>query len=280
MTAGCAQLQQWLPFLGSTAETATPIGAEPRPAKERSVGTLVLSGGGPTAGAVIAEAARVAGGSSARVLVVAVAGTKPDAVRDVVQTWSRAGFRDVATLDTFDAKHAAAQFEEATFVWLVGSESPRFVARLRDAGYADRIRERFAAGAVVGGANAGASAVAELMLVGAEKDEGMQQGRVDVVAGLALWPGVIVDERFVAKRRFNRLMSAVLDHPTLVGVGIDEGTGVVVEAGVLRVVGEGSVVVLDARRAKVNASRPGDAASATGVEVQILAGGMTYDLGR
>jgi cyanophycinase len=108
----------------------------------------------------------------------------------------------------------------------------------------------------------------------------MLQGRVDTVGGLSLWPGVIVDQHFVARRRFNRLMAAVIDHPSYVGVGIDEGTGVVVEGAALRVVGDGNVVVIDARRATVNPSRPGDASAATGVEMQVLAGGMTYELSK
>jgi cyanophycinase len=89
---------------------------------------------------------------------------------------------------------------------------------------------------------------------------------------------VIVDQHFVARRRFNRLMAAVIDHPKHVGVGIDEGTGVVVEGATFRVVGDGNVVVIDARRAKIVASRPGDASAATGVEMQVLSSGMTFDL--
>jgi cyanophycinase len=116
------------------------------------------------------------------------------------------------------------------------------------------------------------------MIVAGGDDAEMQTGRVPTVGGLGLWRGVIVDEHFVSKKRFNKLMAAVIDHPQFVGVGIDEATGVVFDGSTIRVVGEGNVVVLDARHATVNPSRPGDASSATGVEMQVLAGGMSYEL--
>ncbi len=276
---GCAQMRDlWARIApgGSTSSEPAPAATTAHPAA-RGCGALLLSGGGRTAGAVVAEAARLTAGAPARVVIVPGQTNRADAGRAEAETWRKAGFSDVEILDAADAARAAAQLDAATFVWLAGGEPAATIRRLADSGLAARIRARFDAGALVGGTNAGASATAELMIVGGDESE-MQQRRVETVGGLGLWRGVIVDEHFVAKKQFNRLMAAVLDHPQFVGVGIDEDTGVVVENGTLRVVGENNVVVIDARRATVNASRPGDASSATGVAVQVLAGGMTYDL--
>jgi cyanophycinase-like exopeptidase len=57
-------------------------------------------------------------------------------------------------------------------------------------------------GAVVGGTSAGASVMAEL-----------------------------IDQHFLKRQRNNRLLSAVLEHPNLVGVGIDEATAVILREG-------------------------------------------------
>src|SRR2546428_204716 len=67
--------------------------------------------------------------------------------------------------------------------------------------------------------------------------------------GLALWPEVIVDQHFFKRQRFNRLLACVLDHPELVGVGIDEKTAVVVSNDKCEVIGESTVLVVDARSA-------------------------------
>jgi cyanophycinase len=273
--AGCTHARGvWSKIRPGAAKKAEPA------VVARSGGTLLLSGGPRTAGALIAEAARMMAGAPARVLVVSFEPSRGGAGGEDVDTWRKAGFADVETLDVEDAARAAAQIDAATFVWLTGADPSRTIGHLVDSGAAARIRARFEAGAVVGGTCAGASATAELMMLAGGDEGEMQQSRVPTVGGLALWRGVIVDERFVSKRRFNRLMAAVLDRPQYVGVGIDEDTGAVVTGDSLRVVGDGNVVVIDARRATVNPSRPGDASSATGVEMQVLAGGMTFELGR
>jgi len=259
-----------------SAPEPTPTVAATPPV--RTPTRLLLSGGGRIAGAVIAEAARLTEGTPARVLVVPLGSAARDPGQATADTWTRAGFRDVAILDAADPAHALRQIDAATFIWMTGGDANRLVDRLLAPGLAERLRARFEAGALVGGNSTGATAVAELFVVGSSGDDEMQQGRAEVAGGLGLLPGVIADASFVAKRRFNRLAAAVLDHPTYVGLGIDEGTGVVVTGTSLRVVGDGNVVVIDARNARVTASRPGDASAATGVEMQVLAEGMTFEL--
>ncbi len=272
---GCAKIRSWMPFKSKDAKTVAAEATKPK-----SAGRLLLAGGGRIPGAVIAEAAKLTSGTAAKVLIIPLASAARDPGRTTADVWTKAGFADVEVLDADDVAHANAQIEVATFLWMTGGDQTRLVGRLLEADLALRLRARFDAGALVGGTNAGATAVAELVLAGASDDDEMQQGRVETAGGLGLWPGVIVDQAFVAKKRFNRLMAAVIDHPHFVGIGIDEGTGVVVEGTTLRVVGEGNVVVIDARRAKVTPSRPGDASAATGVEMQVLAEGMSFDLAR
>jgi cyanophycinase len=277
--AGCAPVRSVWQKIRPSSATPESTASAPTPVAKTG-GTLLLSGGTRTAGALIAEAARMMAGAPAKVLVVPVASARGDGGKTDVDTWRKAGFSDVEMLDAADAAHAAAQIDEATFIWMTGLEPSRLIDQLVASGASSRIRARFDAGAVVGGTNAGASAVAELMLLGGSDDAEMQTGRVPTVGGLALWRGVIVDEHFVSKKRFNKLMAAVIDHPQFVGVGIDEATGVVFDGTSIRVVGEGNVVVIDARRATISPSRPGDASAATGVEMQVLAGGMSYELPR
>jgi cyanophycinase len=277
---GCAWIRSLPAPFGQGGATSGTAATEVAPAPPRPVGTLLLAGGGPTSGTAIAEAVRIGGGAAARVVVVPLASTQPEAGRGAVESWRKAGLPVVELLDLDDAAHAAQQIRAATFVWMTGGDQVRLVRELVDRGLADEVRRRFEAGAVVGGTSAGAAALSELMLAGEGDTDEMLQGRVETVGGLGLWRGVIVDEHFVARRRFNVLTAAVLDHPQFVGVGIDESTAVVVTGTTLRVLGEGNVVVLDARAAKVAATRPGDASGATGVAMQVLSAGMTYDLRR
>jgi cyanophycinase len=70
----------------------------------------------------------------------------------------------------------------------------------------------------------------------------------------------------------------VLDHPGLVGVGIDEGTAVIVKDGSLEVIGKSAVVIVDARKATVDKAAPGSPATGRNLLLTILKSGQTYSL--
>jgi len=67
-----------------------------------------------------------------------------------------------------------------------------------------------------------------LLIVGkkslpADDLKGLIAGATRIGKGLGLWPDVLIDQHFLKRQRDNRLISAVMDRPALVGVGIDEG---------------------------------------------------------
>ena len=96
--------------------------------------------------------------------------------------------------------------------------------------------------------------------------------------GLGLWPEVLIDQHFLKRQRDNRLISAVLDQPNLVGVGIDEATAVIVTGSSFEVMGKSSVVVIDARDAKVDKVKAGELATGRGLKLTVLRAGQTYSL--
>ena len=95
--------------------------------------------------------------------------------------------------------------------------------------------------------------------------------------GLGFLHGAIVDQHFIKRERHNRLLSAVLERPGLVGVGIDESTAIEVSPdGRWHVLGESDVIVYDARHARVTA--PGaPLLGATDIRVHLLPSGSVYD---
>jgi cyanophycinase len=48
------------------------------------------------------------------------------------------------------------------------------------------------------------------------------------------------------------LISAVLQYPAYVGIGIDESTAIIVKGGNIEVMGKSSVLILDARNSRNN----------------------------
>jgi cyanophycinase len=147
-------------------------------------------------------------------------------------------------------------------------------------GLADVIRERHRAGVTVGGTSAGAAVIADAMFTGEADLKSLTAGATAIARGLGLWPEVLIDQHFLKRQRDNRLISAVLDRPSLVGVGIDEGTAVIVHDGSLDVIGKSSVVIIDARAATVDRAAPGTLVSARDVKLSVLHAGQSYSLKR
>src|SRR5450756_3012960 len=92
------------------------------------------------------------------------------------------------------------------------------------------------------------------MITGEADLQSITAGKTATAPGLALFPDAILDQHFLKRQRVNRLVSAVLDHPSLVGIGIDETTAIFVTGRSFEVLGKNSVVVIDGRKAAVDLS--------------------------
>lgn len=92
---------------------------------------------------------------------------------------------------------------------------------------------------------------------------------------------VIIDQHFLQRGRLGRLLAAVAEHPEKLGIGIAEDTAVVVRCDGFRVVGRGTVTVVDASGLSYNNYRDiagGSALSLFGLAVHSPGSACHYDL--
>jgi cyanophycinase len=245
------------------------------------VGRILAVGGGGTTDAVVARALELAGGPKARILIVPQASGADDAGAKSVVFWREKGALDVQVLALEDHAAALKAIAAADFLWMPGGDQNRLMKALLDEDVLDAIRARYQSGALVGGTSAGAAVLSATMIIGGDRAdlESVRSGGTEVAEGLGLWAGVIVDQHFLKRQRFNRLLAGVLDHPELVGIGIDERTGVVVHPdGSCEVVGDGGVLVIDARGANRRSTAPSTVHSADGMKLAIHRAGDTFTL--
>jgi cyanophycinase len=120
--------------------------------------------------------------------------------------------------------------------------------------------------------------ISGVMITGEADLESVTAGRTETADGIGLWPEVIVDQHFLKRQRVNRLIAAVLDHPSLVGVGIDEGTAVIVSGDDFEVLGRSSVVIIDARKAAADRHVKGELATGRNLILHVLTAGMHWRL--
>lgn len=171
-------------------------------------------------------------------------------------------------------------------VWFSGGDQAKQTAVLLDTPLHKRMLELYQEGCLIGGTSAGAAVMSEFMITGNEKRAGGEEGSWEVILaddvehsrGFGFVTGAVVDQHFVTRKRHNRLISVVLENPALVGVGIEEATAVLVRPdGKYEVLGEGQVVVYDARRA-VTAKSPDGHLGGHGLTMHVLLAGDVYDL--
>ena len=234
---------------------AAPEWSVPGETTERSatVGALLVVGGGKIPDAVRSRFIELAGGPEALLLIFPQASTRENAGAGHEKAWRDGGARNIAIADLSDRAQLLRDLDAARAIWFGGGSQNRLMAALRDAGVLDEIRHRHRAGCVVGGTSAGAAVMSASMITGEAHTDRLATGTTELAEGLGFWPGVIVDQHFLRRERFMRLFSATLDHPEAIGVGIDEGTAVIVEGESWRVIGAGHVIVIDARAARVTA---------------------------
>lgn len=233
-------------------------------------GELVIAGGGAIPDSILRAFIDRTGGPEAQLLIVPQASGEPDAGKAQAEAFGRLGSKRVSLLVLDEgANRARSAIESADAIWFGGGMQNRLMDRLEAAGLVDLIRERHRSGIPMGGTSAGAAVMSETMIAGSD---------LPLDRGLGLWPEVIVDQHFVARSRFHRSLSAVQDHPKLLGVGIDEGTAVIVNptARTAAVIGTGTVTIIDARSADAEGQGMGSEKSWRDIRVGWLREGANF----
>ncbi len=265
-----------VPFLILLACLATPGLAQPSVRAPK--GHLLIIGGNGTTDEIVKRAVSAGGGATGRVVIFPQASELPETGAEAVKTWTDAGFGHAVVADTKDPEAAIRLVREATFIWFPGGDQTRLMKAFENTDIPEAIRARYADGALVGGTSAGAAVMSRVMITGEADLQSITAGKTETAPGLGLLPRAIVDQHFLKRQRNNRLISAVLDHPGLVGVGIDETTAIFVTGNAFEVLGKNSVVVIDARKASAIQAPAGRLSSGRNLALSVLTAGMTFRL--
>lgn len=253
-----------------------------------NAGTLIVIGGREDKTGeqtILREVARHTRGGL--LLVVTVATEFPWAAAELYhEAFGRLGLPDVRLLDIRSRDEAHDQnrvraVRQAATVFFTGGDQWRMLERLRDTPLMEAICEHYRRGGVVAGTSAGAAAASDTMIVGGPGATAPRTGGARLSSGMGLLPGTVIDSHFAERGRLGRLLAAVAQHPSSLGIGVDEDTALVVEAHAshFTVLGSGGVLVADASEASCTLP-PQElrAASLRGLRLHQLAHGDCFDL--
>lgn len=194
------------------------------------------------------------GGPASRIAVITAASKIGELVWEVY----RGSFKKIGALNCVPIhieSRAAANIgatvdlvDSADGVFMTGGDQQRLLSLVGDTALHQAMHRALARGACVAGTSAGASAMSDDMLAYGRVHLAPVKDTVRVGTGFGFVQDVIIDQHFSERHRLSRLLTAVAQNPELMGIGIDEDTALLIEAGhSIEVIGAGTVTVVDGR---------------------------------
>ncbi len=173
---------------------------------------------------------------------------------------------------------------DAKLIYISGGDQNRFMEVVEGTDIEKAIHEAYQNGSLVGGTSAGAAVMSKLMITGNELKHpeysstfrNLETENIETKTGLGLITNVIIDQHFVKRSRYNRLLTAIIDFPELIGIGIDESTAILVKGNTIEIVGESQVVVL--KNPKQSSKTYNDKLGAKGIIIDIYLPGEIFTL--
>lgn len=255
------------------------------------LGTLVAIGGNEDKTAdldVLRTICSLPEGGTDVVEIIPIASRIPDeAAGQYVQPFQKLGATKVQTMEISardDANDPAfvQRIIDADVVFFTGGDQLRITNLLGGSPVLRTLQGHYQRGGVVAGTSAGAAAMSQAMIYQGKAGMAMRKGTVQMTPGMGLIRDVVIDSHFTQRGRFTRLLEVVTGNPGVIGLGLDEDSGVIVRDGNrIEAIGSGVVVIIDGHDMKysnITQVRMGRAIAEEGVRVHTLTRGHGFHL--
>lgn len=171
----------------------------------------------------------------------------------------------------------------AKLIYIGGGDQVRFMEIINsNPKVKNLLKSAYQNGKMIAGTSAGAAVMSEVMITGNQlkyKDyentfDNIEIKNVETKQGLGFIKTAVIDQHFVVRSRYNRLLSLIIENPTYKGIGIDEGTAILVKNGSAEVVGRAQVIVF--KNPKQSKKLNGDKLGAKGITLDIYLNGEKF----
>ncbi len=238
---------------------------------------------------ILSRFVKDAGGAEAHIVVIATASSLGDAATEFYRKLFTqmgadrvSGLRPVTREDANDDA-GVELVADATGVFLTGGNQLRLSSVVGGTRLGTALIEAHERGAVLAGTSAGASALATHMMAFGASGATPKHRMAQMSAGLGIVRGMVIDQHFEQRTRLGRLLAAVAQSPSMIGLGLDEDTAAIIHADqTLEVIGRGAVTIVDGSSAVTDAFhtkgyRP---MMVSGAVLHSLPSGFGFDLER
>lgn len=256
----------------------------------QSKGHLVIIGGVHTT-ETSKKFVELAGGENARIVIIPNAGSNPIKnselhKKEFEELGAKADYL-LFTKETADADSNIEKMNWANAVYFLGGDQSDLTRDMLGTKLLQKVYDIYNNGGVVGGSSAGAAVMSEVMITGNEllnKDStsafiSVQKGNIETAKGFGFIKSAIIDQHFLKRKRHNRLITLMCEHPNLLGIAIDEATAIVVYPDdTFQVIGDNQVLVYDPTEGKnIRTDKRGNL-GITEMKMHLLINGDKFDL--
>ncbi len=243
-------------------------------------GTLVIVGGGNTDGTGIVERfIQLAGGPDKKFIIVPTAGgnknddgtVRPYEEARIIESWVKRGLKNVRMLHTHDSKVAdtdefVRELRTADAVWFNGGRQWNIVDSYANTKAFQEFHKVLERGGVIGGSSAGATIQGEYLVRGDTSGPNvMMTAEPNHQEGFKFLRKAAIDQHINARNRWDDLIPVIQKYPNYLGLGLSEGTAIVVTGDRFEVIGKWKVAVHDNTRIYLPWEKPYYVLSAGGI---------------
>lgn len=218
---------------------------------------FIIGGGDRTVGLMKSLLAAANLGKNDYVAVLPMSSSQPDTSfyyfkNDIDKLCSNTVANLNFTADKINNKQWLDSLKHAKLIFICGGDQSRFMKAVLHTPVYDAIHYAYNHGATISGTSAGAAVMNKYMITGNEllgdttyheTYRKIVNGNMEITEGLSMIDNAIVDQHFIKRSRYNRLISALAKYPSLPCIGIDESTAIIVEGKKVTVAGESQVIV-------------------------------------
>ena len=231
------------PLFGqSSKQVTTTIGP--------SNGTLIILGGGDLSESLIKSFIQIGGGLDAPMVIIPTADGQDNYDDNFGEAGmlKKIGATNVKVLHTTDREIANTEsfvepLIDAKVVWFSGGRQWRLIDAYKNTLTEKMLWKVLENGGVIGGSSAGATIQGSFLVRGDTRNNQIMMG--DHQEGFGFLKNAAIDQHVLARNRHFDMIEILTQRPELLGIGIDESTGIIVNGNQFEVIGESYVVVYD-----------------------------------
>lgn len=219
-------------------------------------GTLLIMGGNCTNDYFISEFAGLIGSIESNIVII------PTAMEDkyiysesdinmLKKPFTDVGFKNISIVHTREIKVANSDslnniLLSADGVWITGGRQWRLAKAYNGTKIQSSLKTLLNQGKVIAGTSAGASIMGDVLVRGDSKTHTIMLGNYQ--NGFGFITNFAIDQHHIARNRQFDMFELKNEKPNVLGIGIDENTGIIVNKNKFRVIGKSYVTIYDNTR--------------------------------